>query len=629
MDDNLFWDFLRDDCCFTAVPDRSADMRKKPDNLNNQLKRTAETVKIFFVLILMKIGIAGILDKALKGLSRCMSWIRHFFKERAIAVAVLVGSLTGLLFLRACAYGYRYFPQLDDYIQYWYYPGFSSFSVLVRKTGLLGSRPLAGIMDFFVWSRLPAMTCVLILCLLFAASAVIFREVLRRYYDVSPLFLVLMTLLPLGMEGTYWLSASTRVITGIFFASLAVAVFAKWLDYSSISRLILFIVLMIVPYCFYEQAGVLSAAMVFVMAYWERRRKLTRGIFSLWAVIAAVLSLLVTRIFATKGSAYSSRTNYAVEKGLFSDLAGRWAEIFRQGRRVLVNGDIALIYKGFRRGLGFLLEEDHFRWLLAVFLLCVILGLSAFYDKGIRRHRKTFTAVWASLIWIFLPMCLFFVVPKPWICFRNAVTSFVGIAFILDHLLVRLLKETGGTRITMSTLAVVFSMVFMICGLSEIHDYKAVNARDQDLAHTVIEMIQTDLENGYNNKKDKFAVLGADRGAKLETNYRWNDHIEGCTSQKWAFTGLLRYVSKDRDFPSVVPLDASEIYNSLTKWQNDPLQFNHLYYYEEDTGEIMKVKLNLKKGSDVSDPVQYWEIVNEESEIVGILAEKKNSARIL
>ena len=279
--------------------------------------------------------------------------------------------------------------------------------------------------------------------------------------------------------------------------------------------------------------------------------------------------------------------------------------------------------------MGFLLEEDHGFWLILVILFCIALGFSAFFDRGIRRYRSTYSAVWASLIWIFLPLCLFFVIPIPWICFRNAVTSFVGIAFILDHLLVKIVKETGGSRLGMSVLAIVFAMFFMISGLSEIHDYKNVNARDLIVARTVVRTIEEDIEDGYNIKKDKFAVLGANRGAKLETNYRWNDHIEGCTSQKWAFTGLLRYVSGNRDFPSVVPLDADDIYDKLMKPQNDPLQFSHLYYYEESSGKMTRIKLKLKKGSDTDDPVQYWEMINEDGYSIGILAEKENSARVL
>ena len=604
-------------------------MKRDSRKIGNRIKRSIETLKIRLILLLVKIGLDGFIDHVLRGLKQVTGWLKQFYKERALTVLTLVICISGLLILRASAYGYEYFPQLDDYIQYWYYPGFESFAKLCAKTGLLASRPFAGIMDYYVWSHLPWMTCVVILSILFAISAVVFREVLRRYYDVSPLYLVIMTLLPIGMEGTYWLSASTRVIMGVFFASLAVAVFAKWLDNSTIPRLILFVVLMMVPYGFYEQAGVLSAAMVFVMAYWERRRKFRRGIFSLWAVLAAGLSLLVTRFFSTKGSAYSSRADYAVEKGLFSDLAERWAEIFRQGRRVLVNGNVALIYKGFRRGLEFLLNEDHMTWFLLAIVLCLVLGFTAFSDKGIRRYRSTYTAVWASVIWIFFPLFLFFVVPVPWICFRNAVTSFVGIAFIVDHLLVRLVKKAGGTRLSMSVMAIAFSLVFMISGLSEIHDYRAVHARDLDVADTVMEIMSEDLAEGYDSRKDKYAVLGANRGAKLENNYRWNDHIEGCTSQQWAFTGLLRYVSENRKLPSVVPLDSSDIYDKRLKWQNDPLQFNHLYFFEEETGNITKVRLKLKKGSDSSDPVQYWELIDEEGNTVGTLAEKKNSARIL
>ncbi len=603
------------------------DRKSRPFKI--KLKKYTETLKILLILFLVKIRAAGAIEKIVRGIGLFSGWFSKFIRERAIAVSLMLVSVAGLLILRARAYGNRYFPQLDDYIQYWYYQGFSSFSELCEKTGLLGSRPLAGIMDYFVWGRMPMMTVVVILSFLFALSAVIFREVLRRYYDVSPLFIVIMALLPLGTEGTYWISASSRVVMGVFFASLAVAVFAKWLDSSTIPRVVLFVILMIIPFGFYEQAGVLAAAMVFVMAYWERRRRFKRGIFSLWAILAAALSLLITRIFAVQGTVYSSRTEHAVREGLFSDLADRWVEIFRQGRRVLINGDIALIVKGFRRGLGFLLEENHGSWLILMILFCVLLGFSSFFDRGIRRYRSTYSAVWASLIWIFLPLCLFFVVPRPWICFRNAVTSFVGIAFILDHLLVKLVKENGGSRMGMSVLAIVIAMIFMVSGLSEIHDYKNVNARDLIVAKTVVRTIQEDIEDGYSVKKDKFAVLGANRGAKLETNYRWNDHIEGCTSQKWAFTGLLRYVSGDRDFPAVVPLDAADIYDKRLKSQNDPLQFSHLYYYDEESGEMIRIRLKIKKGSDTDDPVQYWEMIDEEGNLVGILAEKENSARVL
>ena len=55
----------------------------------------------------------------------------------------------------------------------------------------------------------------------------------------------------------------------------------------------------------------------------------------------------------------------------------------------------------------------------------------------------------------------------------------------------------------------------------------------------------------------------------------------------------------------------------------------HLYYYDEESGEMIRIRLKIKKGSDTDDPVQYWEMIDEEGNLVGILAEKENSARVL
>ncbi|MEG2815681.1 MAG: hypothetical protein RR885_05605, partial [Oscillospiraceae bacterium] len=65
----------------------------------------------------------------------------------------LFAVLFGLVFARYCYYGFEYFYQLDDYIQYHNYAAFNkNFSELISGLGLLSNRPLAGLCDFFVWS---------------------------------------------------------------------------------------------------------------------------------------------------------------------------------------------------------------------------------------------------------------------------------------------------------------------------------------------------------------------------------------------------------------------------------------------------------------------------------------------
>lgn len=58
--------------------------------------------------------------------------------------ALLALTLFCLMLARYCAFGFTYYYQLDDYIQYVNYPNSSSFSALCDRVGLLASRPWRG-----------------------------------------------------------------------------------------------------------------------------------------------------------------------------------------------------------------------------------------------------------------------------------------------------------------------------------------------------------------------------------------------------------------------------------------------------------------------------------------------------
>ena len=109
-----------------------------------------------------------------------------------------------LLLARACAAGPEYWFQLDDYIQLWNYPKNESFWNLNQTVGLLASRPLAGAADYFFWGRMVGfmLVGVALICAMYALSAALLQKIVRRYFASSPIFLVVMALLPLGMEGT-------------------------------------------------------------------------------------------------------------------------------------------------------------------------------------------------------------------------------------------------------------------------------------------------------------------------------------------------------------------------------------------------------------------------------------------
>lgn len=141
-------------------------------------------------------------------------------------------------------------------------------------------------------------------------SAVLLKRQLSRYFYIGPLFLVVMTLLPLGVEGTYWMSASTRVVCGLLMAVLAAEAFLRWMDTGRWYWALSFLFLQLLPYGFYEQSGVFSVALIVGMAILEvirDWRRWKRALLSLWGLPAMKLYLEMTALLASDG-VYSGRT---------------------------------------------------------------------------------------------------------------------------------------------------------------------------------------------------------------------------------------------------------------------------------------------------------------------------------
>ena len=125
--------------------------------------------------------------------------------------------LFALVFIRFTYYGLKYYPQLDDYLHY------SIYTPQTITADFLTTRPLASIFDIYVWGSFwgNMIVAVLILSILYTLAIYLLMRVFRQYFSCGWMFLLIAALLPLGFEGLYWISASSRIIVGLFFASLA------------------------------------------------------------------------------------------------------------------------------------------------------------------------------------------------------------------------------------------------------------------------------------------------------------------------------------------------------------------------------------------------------------------------
>lgn len=285
-----------------------------------------------------------------------------------------------LCLLRFSYYGLRYFPQLDDYIQYHNYAYGKDFAGLwseVQRLGLFGARPLAGLADLYVWSAFweCPYAAVLLLTLMFALSALLLRQVFSRYFRTGGLFYVIYLLFPLNFEGTYWMSASTRICAGLFFTALSAVLLIRFLERPRVLTGILQLLVQLAACCFYEQLLVLSCALMLLLWFLERKKGRRVLLAPASAAFSALSYLVCVRIFADS-PLYRGREGLVLptSSAYFTDfLPG----VLRQLYQAWIWGSKHMLLNGMRRGAELLRQDGNWLYIALGLLLSVAAGVFA------------------------------------------------------------------------------------------------------------------------------------------------------------------------------------------------------------------------------------------------------------
>lgn len=488
-----------------------------------------------------------------------------------------------LLLTRACSWGIQYWPQLDDYIQLHNAASAESFWGLQESMGILGARPLAGLADYYVWGPMfdVMILGVAIISMLYAACAVLLRRQLGRYFPVGPVFLVVFALLPLGVEGTYWMSASTRVVCGLFFAVLTAQAFLKWMDGGKWPWAALYLGLQLLPMGFYEQTGIFSVTLTVGLAILEvirRRSRLRRALLSLWGLPAMGIYFWVTSFFSA-GSMFSSRSEIILPNDPWW-----WTtflpQVLEQFREVFVDGNFYTLAKGFLRGMQAALSGPLLGWLLAAAVLCgllwFVLSRGRGEPEGEEKPLSPWLALVAGILLVLGPISVFLVLGNPWFSFRGAVSAFAGLALLCDTAVTVIWRRLPGFRRGPAVLAAVCALVFWVAGASEIGDYKATYENDQQVAADVLAALEEEVPS---RDGQRIGVLNVEPSYLPDQNYYYHEHIHGCTESAWAFQGLLTCLGDGKAW-DVTPLPAAPMYYQWNQATSRPDTFDLLYLYD-------------------------------------------------
>lgn len=437
--------------------------------------------------------------------------LRTEYRREVFCFTVLVT----LSFLRFSYLGFRYTPYLDDHIQYIFYPSLDNGweNILVGGARILATRPLAGILDYFLWSRFANHLgiAVAIISVLYGLSAVFFHKAFRRVgIELGPVFFVFYLFLPSNTEGTYWLSASSRIVFSLFLISVSLIFAAK-------EKTALFAVFSFLSMWFYEQTAILSfciATIFFVLS--KKRLEILIPILSFGILVAFYL------LFGSSGD-----NAHRFSSVHFSELFPHTLDTLSDIGTAFIPITFRLTANGFVRSVNIIFENSSHLWFAVIGLLsvCAVILTGAYQNKFSK------TKIFCGLILALAPLLPFFVTNNTF-SLRNLVPCLLGVAIVLDGIVPFLFRSF--TPIFASVCLIVFS----VAAVSETVDYDKTARHDVALAQKISENITSDT---------KELSVKITTPAYLPQNAVFGDHIKSMVGSDWGVMGIVRAVSGNKD----------------------------------------------------------------------------------
>lgn len=501
-----------------------------------------------------------------------------------------------LFFVRFLYYGWQYFYQLDDYIQYHNYTEYFALRMstlweyVADYLGLFAARPLAAFGDIYIISNFfsSMIVVVLALSLMYAATSVIFRHIFNKLFGTGYFFTLVFCLMPLAFEGLYWVSASSRIIPSLFFTALAALFMLKVVEEQKIRYAFLFAGAQILSFCYYEQITVISIVITALIAIIKRNKYSMTALLILANILLyGLYSQIATMLW--DGGIYAARSEITlpfITKDYFTT-------VFPSATGQILQASGAFMPlacgKALWRGIKLIIADRAIVYLLAVALLSAACGflLMRFGKCERAEKKKVIGALICGALLAIAPLAPFYILKSSWIGVRAIVPSLCGVALMLDALFTLILR--GKRKIAFS---IITGLVFICCiaSVSEIHDYRQVTEFDTATANLVIEAVNDTFDEGETDETTEIAILNIGATSLPHQNYLHHEHVASATGAKWSMTGLLRCLSGNGNFPNVtaMPVDENGCFYYAAHGDSYRLE-NYDYVFVASGDEVIRV----------------------------------------
>ncbi len=503
--------------------------------------------------------------------------------------------LLAAAFLRILYYGFRYFPQLDDYVQLHSYVSNFTASQLwseILDMGLLGSRPLAGIFDLFVWGQTWEFmfVSVLVITAMSVLSAILIKNVFSRYFNIGPFFAFFFVLLPISFEAAYWMSASTRIVVGMFFAALSCKFLQEFCHSSKLPKTILYGFLTVffqtAAFCLYEQVTVMSFIMNLTVMFFELKNS-KRAFLGLSGLASGGAYFWFTSLFA-ENSSNSARTALALPDNPW------YFDTYLPNLLEKIKNAFKSVYylsgRAFIRGVRIIFGDGNFIYLLAVIALIVLVWLAFVKFKPkrtpVQKKGRTALSVVIAVIYAIAPVSIFLLVASSDIPIRNIYISFIGLSLLADIILTSVLSHFSAGNVLTAVILSLFVLNSTVSAVSELHDYRETTLYNENIVSAVLKNYGGEL------KSERIMIFNLNRLATEDQNYIWSDHIASSSASDWALTALINSLSPNNGaWFTATPFELCE--HPYVAWNADTLRpegFDRYFYYHPDSVTLEEVE---------------------------------------
>lgn len=410
--------------------------------------------------------------------------------------------LSFLLILKNLIFGY--FPILDDHIQY------SAYSLYTQKyilftVGTIYKRPGAAVFDLFVWQNFKMPVSVIIITVMLVFSLFMLKEVFKTVNINIGIFSgAFMLFCPLNLEAVYWLSASSRIVTGLFFCALSlyiitfakrkIGIFAFWF-------------FNLLSYLFYEQALIFSCVTTVFFLFFKNK-KLT--------------AIPISNLILTGG--------YYIICAPFDRFSAR-AEI---GFKIFPH--IKSLAEIFFSVLPKMIFKSKYLVLSIIVFIVLIFILYKFCNTC---QRKSFYGIIYAMLVFVCPFAPYFILKNSYLSLRSTFFAVTALGIFLDN--ITLSKRTANT-----VSALVLSL-FLAGSASEFFEYKSVYETDKTICENII--------NSHLIEDNKtYYLIGAKRMYN-NINAPFAEHILNVTQADWSLTGAVRAYSHNKNIKRIIPIE--------------------------------------------------------------------------